>query len=254
MSSTRTQKVAASIAIAVVAVYIFVTVVTVGPSSPVRSSVVSASSPYFSQKWNVFAPNIMKTNTEFVIQGQWRDGDGELVKSDWVSVTDTEQQSVAGHPMPSRIQKSSWNAMLAYYSRYAELNDEQRDVVRDTFIERDGDGGYQAKLPAPLIEELKSVAGDDGAGQASIVRVLRYDWMLKEYATNFSTAYFDKPIERVRWKLVRTRPNDFDHRFDETQQFAASTVTFGWRHADDIIDPETITVYEDMLKRYGATS
>lgn len=244
----------ASVAVAVVVVYIFVTIVTVLPSSPFRSSVVSASAPYFSQKWNVFAPNIMKTNTEFVIQAQWRDEDDELVKSDWVSVTGTEQQSVPGHPMPSRIQKSSWNAMLAYYSRYVELNDEQRNVVRDTFIERDGEGGYRAKLPAPLIGELESVRGDDGAGQASIVRFLRYDWMLKEYATNFATAYFDKPIERVRWKLVRTRPNDFDHRFDDAQQFTPFTVAFGWRHVDDVIDPETITIYEDMLKRYGTTS
>ncbi|MCS5734621.1 DUF5819 family protein [Herbiconiux daphne] len=252
--TTRTQKVAASVAVAVVAVYIFVTLVTVLPSSPLRSSVVTATAPYFSQKWNVFAPSIMKTNTEFVIEAQWRGDGGELVKSDWVSVTGIEQQSVPGHAMPSRIQKSSWNAMLAYYGRYVALNEQQREVVRDTFIERDGEGGYRAKPPAPLIEQLEAVDGTDAAAQGDIVRFLRYDYMLKEYATDFATAYFGKPIERVRWKLVRTRPNDFDHRFDEQQQFDPYTVTFGWRHVDDVVDPETLAVYDDMLKRYGPTS
>jgi hypothetical protein len=253
VTATRTQKVTATVAIAAVAVYVLVTLVTVLPASPLRSSVVSATAPYFSQKWNVFAPNIMKTNTEMVIQAQWRDDAGELVKSDWVSVTGTEQQAVTGHAMPSRIQKSSWNAMLAYYSRYVELSPEQRDVVRDTFVERTGDGGYRAKLPVPLIDEIEAAGGEGAASRPAIVRLLRYDWMLKEYATTFSTAYFDKPIERVRWRLVRTRPNDFEHRFDEAQQFEPFVLTYGWRHVDDVMDPEVIAVYDDMLERYGAT-
>ncbi|GGE95944.1 DUF5819 family protein [Mycetocola zhadangensis] len=244
-SRAKGPRIAAIVALLAVAAYVAVTLIIVLPSSPMRPAVVSAASPYFSQKWNVFAPNIMKTNSELVIQAQWRD-DGQLVKSDWVSITAIEQNSVAGSAMPSRIQKSSWNAVNAYNKRYVALTEAQRNVVRDTFIERH-DGGYRAKQAEPLVSQLTEM----GQNRAAVVQFLRYDYMLKESATTFATAHFDKPIERVRWKLQRERPNDFEHRFDDEAQFDPYVVVFGWRHADDLIDPETIAVYDDVLARYG---
>lgn len=247
-SLTRPAKIASVISLAIVAIYIFVTIVLVVPPGAFRTAfngIVSASSPYFSQKWNVFAPNIMKSNNTLAIQAQWVGDDGKLVKSDWVNMTEIEQQSVPGHAIPSRIQKSSWNAMLAYNKRYVGLNEAQRDVVRDTFIERHDDG-YRAKRADALVDQLDELGGSRG----DVVRFLRYDYMLKEYATDFATAYFDKDIVRVRWQIQRTRPNDFEHRFDDEKQFKKSTVTYGWRHVDDVIDPEVIAVYEDVIERY----
>jgi hypothetical protein len=245
----RKAKIAAGVALALVALYVFTSLVIVAPTSAFRSALsplISAASPYFSQKWNVFAPNIMKTNITMEVQGQWRNDAGELVKSEWVSVTGIEQQAVPGNAIPSRIQKSSWNAALIYSKRYALLTPDQQEIVRDTFIERAGDG-YRAKLVEPLIEQLQA----DGDNTSDIVRFLRYDYMLKEYATNFTTAYFAEDIERVRWRIMRTQPNDFDHRFEQTQQFEPRAVTFGWRQVDDVIDPETIAVYDDVIERYG---
>lgn len=245
---TRPAKVASVISLAVVAIYIFVTIVLVVPPGAFRTAfngIVSASSPYFSQKWNVFAPNIMKTNFTLAVQAQWLDDSGERVKSDWVNLTEIEQQSVPGNAIPSRIQKSSWNALLTYNKRYVALNEEQRTIVRDTFIERHGDG-FRAKQSDALVEQLTELGSDQG----DVVRLLRYDYMLKEYTTDFATAYFDKDIIRVRWQIQRTRPNDFEHRFDDERQFKKSTVTYGWRHVDDVIDPEVIAVYEDVIERY----
>jgi hypothetical protein len=245
----RKAKIAAVVALAAVALYIFTSLVIVSPTSAFRSAMaplVSAASPYFSQKWNVFAPNIMKTNIGLSVQAQWRNEAGELVKSEWVSLTGLEQQAVPGNAIPSRIQKSSWNAALIYSKRYALLTAAQKDIVRDTFIERAGDG-YRAKPVEPLIEQLQA----DGDNTSDIVRFLRYDYMLKEYATDFATAYFGHDIERVRWQVDRSQPNDFDHRFEQTQQFDDRAVTFGWRQADDVIDPETIAVYDDVIERYG---
>ena len=54
----------------------------------------------------------------------------------------------------------------------------------------------------------------------------------------------------MRWQIERTRPNDFEHRFDDETQFKKSTVTYGWRHIDDVIDPEVIAVYKDVIERY----
>ena len=246
---TRTAKIASAVALGLVAIYVLVSLAFVAPAGAFRSAMapaLSAASPYFAQKWNVFAPNIMKANNGLRVQAQWRDDSGQLVKSEWVDLTEIEQNSVAGSAIPSRIQKSSWNATLAYNKRYVLLTSEQKAIVRDTFIERTGDG-FRAKPVEPLIDELST----PGSSTSDIVRFLRYDYMLKEYTTNFATAYFGEDIERVRWQIHRTRPNDFDHRFDEAQQFDESNVTFGWRQADDVIDPETIAVYTDVIERYA---
>jgi len=246
---SRNAKIASAVALGLVAIYVLVSLAFVVPASAFRTAmapVLSAASPYFAQKWNVFAPNIMKANTELRFQAQWRDDSGELVKSEWVNLTEIEQNSVAGNAIPSRIQKSSWNATLAYNKRYSLLTSEQREIVRDTFIERTN-GGYRAKLVEPLIDELST----PGSSTSATVRFLRYDYMLKQYTTNFATAYFGEDIERIRWQIHRTRPNDFEHRFDSARQFDESNVTFGWRQADDVIDPETIAVYRDVIGRYA---
>src|SRR5688572_11830167 len=117
MTTSRGRRIAAILSAVVIAGYIFVTLVFVMPPGPVKSAfaeVRSAASPYFTQKWNVFAPNIAKTNPELRIQAQWRDESGELIKSDWVSITELEFQSIPGNLLPSRIHKSSWNAQSAY--------------------------------------------------------------------------------------------------------------------------------------------
>lgn len=247
----RAARIAAAVSIALVGVYVAGTLIIVSPTTPIRGAVVAAAGPYFTQKWNVFAPSIMKTNITFSVQAQWRGADGELVKSDWVNVTKLEQESVAGNAEPSRIQKSSWNAMLAYNARYLALDAPQREIVRDTFIQRADGGGYRAQSAESLIADLDAVGATPGSGQGDIVRFLRYDYMLKEYATAFSTASFGEDVERVRWRIDRTRPNDFEHRFSNDQQFDDTAVTFGWRQVDDVIDPETLAVYRDVISRYG---
>ena len=246
---SKNAKIASAVALGLVAIYVLVSLAFVAPAGAFRTAmapVLGAASPYFAQKWNVFAPNIMKANNGLRIQAQWRDDSGQLVKSEWIDLTEIEQNSVAGNAIPSRIQKSSWNATLAYNKRYALLTADQRAIVRDTFIERTDDG-YRAKPVEPLIDELSTA----GSSTSDIVRFLRYDYMLKEYTTNFATAYFGKDIERVRWQIHRTRPNDFEHRFDSARQFDETNVTFGWRQADDVIDPETIAVYRDVIERYA---
>jgi hypothetical protein len=251
---SRKAKIGTAVALGLVAIYMVVSLAMVAPAGAFRTAMapaLTAASPYFSQKWNVFAPNIMKSNTELRVQAQWRDDDGALVKSEWVNMTALEQNSVAGNAIPSRIQKSSWNATLAYAKRYAALTAAQRTVVRDTFIERTGDT-FRAKRAEALVEQLATEGSSTlGSNTAAVVRFLRYDYMIKEAATDFATAYFDEDVERVRWQIHRTRPNDFEHRFESARQFAESDLTFGWRQADDVIDPETIAVYRDVIDRYA---
>lgn len=253
MARSPSGKVVATVvSLLVVASYVFVTLVFVAPPGPVKSAfsgVTRAASPYFTQKWNVFAPNIMKSNPELRIQAQWRDEDGALVKSEWVSITEVEFGAVGGNALPSRIQKSSWNTLAAYLTRFRKLNSEQQAIVKDTFIERH-DGGYRGKPSEQLIEQLEAL----GENRAAIVDLLRYDYMVKEYATYFATAMFDEDVERIRWEVYRERPNDFEHRFDDIEQYEPTITRFGWRHADDVIRDDALAVFDDVIERYGVDS
>lgn len=248
----RSRVVATAVSALIVVAYVFVTLLFVSPPNPVKTAlagVTQAASPYFAQKWNVFAPNIAKSNPEFRIQAQWRDDEGNLVKSEWQNVTAVEFSAVTGNALPSRVQKLSWNALAGYLTRFSDLTSEQKAVVQDTFIER-ADGGFRATPSDELIERLTALAENRG----DVLDLLRYDYMLKEYATYFATASFDEKIERIRWEVYRERPNDFDRRFDDEQQHAASTTRFGWRQADDRIRPDALATFEQLLARYGSNS
>lgn len=247
--STRGRIVATAVSLFVVVAYVLVTLLFVVPPNPVKTAfagVTRAASPYFAQKWNVFAPNIAKSNPELRIQAQWRDDEGVLVKSGWRSITAVEFGAVPGSPVPSRVQKLSWNALTAYLTRFRDLTPEQRAVVQDTFIER-FDGGYRGIPSKVLIERLTGLSDNRG----DVIDLLRYDYMLKEYATYFATATFGKKIERIRWEVYRERPNDFDRRFDAKRQYEPSTTRFGWRQADDRMRADALSTFDDLIARYG---
>lgn len=244
-SSSRVTAVAAAVTLALVLGYGVVATSFTVPDSPARPVVSEIFSPWFSQRWNVFAPNIMKVNRGLQVQVQWRE-DGELVHSDWVDVTDTEFASARGIPMPSRISKSSFNATQAYLSRYQALGDEQRERVRDTFIRGLGGGAFAPIGADELLDEIDGL----GAGRAAVVRFLRYDYMLVRFAAAFGSAYFDRDVERVRWRIEHDRPNDFAHRFDVERQSAVSHTTFGWRQPGTAPTDEVIAVYDDVIERY----
>ncbi len=221
------------------------TVLVVSPDgTPLRSEVRSAALPYFGQTWRVFAPNIMKVNRTFEIRSQWRDDDGELVTSGWVSITDIEQTGVGGNLVPSNIRKSSWNVSGTYLQRYNKLDAAQRERVRDTFIEPH-DGGFR---PIP-VEDL---IDDIGRDEADVVLYLRMDYMLMRYATYYATAGFGTNIERVQWRIIRERPNDFTHRFDDEPQNSPTITTFGWRQSNVGIEPEILKEYRAVIERFGA--
>lgn len=249
VTHTRGPIIATAVAAFVVVAYIFVTLLFVSPPNPVKtafSGVTGAASPYFAQKWNVFAPNIAKSNPELRVQAQWRDDDGDLIKSEWRSITAVEFGAVTGSALPSRVQKLSWNALAAYLTRFGALTNEQKTVVQDTFIER-FDGGYRGTPSDELIERLTSLAEN----HSEVIALLRYDYMLKEYATYFATAAFDEEIERIRWEVYRERPNAFDRRFDDEQQYEPSITRFGWRHADDRMRADALASFEEIIARYG---
>jgi hypothetical protein len=247
--SRRGRVIPTAVAFTIVAAYVFVTMLFVLPPNPVASSltgVTKAASPYFTQKWNVFAPNIATSNPQLRIQAQWRDAEGALVKSTWTNVTALEFGAVTGNALPSRVQKLSWNTLAAYLTRFRKLTDDQQAVVQDTFIQRSGQG-FRGKPPEQLVEQLAAMADNRGA----VLDLLRYDYMLKEYATYFATATYDHEIERIRWEIYRERPNSFEQRFDETAQYQSTTVQFGWRQADDRMRPDALATFEEVVARYG---
>lgn len=243
-------KIGAGIAAALVALYVALSVFMVLPASAAKaavSPVLQVASPYFAQKWDVFAPTVLKNNQKLQVQVMWRDAAGKPVKSEWLDVTGIEESSIPGNPLPSRISKVSWNLIKTYYTRYLQLTPEQRATVKDTFIKR-VDGGFGAIPNAVLADKLLQ----QGDSILNVNRILRSDGIVKEYLTYFTTAYYDQDIERMRWRLYQSRPNDFDHRLDAKEQFKPQTTTFGWRQVTDKVDPKALAAFRDVTERYGS--
>lgn len=241
---SRAARISAGIVAFIVVVVMAGTILMVLPSgTPMRQEVRSVASPVFSQTWRVFAPNILKVDRTLEFRAQWRDDSGDLVRSGWVSITDIETQTVKGNVAPSRIQKSSWNASNSLQQRYSRLDDDQRKRVRDTFIHRVGEG-FEPIPVEELIEQL-------GEGESDVIRYLRLDYMMMRYTTLYATAGFERDIERVQWRVVRERPNDFANRFEEEPQHDASITTYGWRQSNVVIDSDVIDEYRSLIERSG---
>lgn len=249
MKPVLQAKIATGVAALVVLLYVVTSLSYVAPSggfTSATSGLRTVGSPYFSQSWNVFAPNILKSNIEMQISAQWRDDSGELFHSDWFSATQLEIDIVAGDLVPSRAIKQSWNLIRAYNTRFLELNDEQRDRVQDTFIQR-SDDGFE---PIPT-DDLRSELNDMGDNSGDVASVLRYDDMLREYATYLATAYFGEDIERVRWRLWSQRDNSFEQRGSDVAEFEPTTRTFGWREAITDLDQDALDAYISIVGRAG---
>jgi hypothetical protein len=244
---TRGARIGAAVALLVVSLYVATTILMAVPQDATTRALTAPARPYFGQQWNVFAPSIQKTNRYLEMQAQWRDDSGALVKSDWVGITQAEYESGVGHVQASRTNKQSANLLKAYTSRYQALTPEQRRIAVDTFIRRT-DTGFAAKTPASLVEQLSS---QQEGTRGRVVSFLRYDYVMKEFTTYWGTAYFGREIERVRWRVVTTRPNDHEHRADEQRQFEPTARTFGWRQVDDVIDPQALSVYQSVVERYA---
>lgn len=241
---TRSARVTASVVSAIIAIVMIGTVLMVMPAgTPLRSEVRAVAAPVFSQSWRVFAPNILKVDRTLEFRAQWRDEEGELVRSDWVSITDIESNQVKGNLAPSRVQKNSWNASNTLQQRYNALDEDQRKRVRDTFIQRAGDD-FEPIPVEQLIEEL-------GEGESAVIRYLRLDYMMMRYVTLYATAGFERDIERVQWRVVRERPNDFANRFSDESQFKPTITTYGWRQSNVRIDSEVIAEYRGLIERSG---
>ncbi|CAQ00280.1 DUF5819 family protein [Clavibacter sepedonicus] len=246
---TRAARIGTAIAALVVVIYVATSILMVVPQSDATRALTAAARPYFGQQWNVFAPSIQKTNRYLEMQAQWRDDSGALVKSEWVDITRAEYEAGEGRIQSSRTVKQSANLLKTYTERFRGLTREQQAIVQDTFIRRaDTDSGFAAKTAVSLIDQLQAL--DEGS-RGRVITMLRADYVLKEFTTYWATAWFGRDIERVRWRVATERPNDFAHRSDEQQQFTPSTRTFGWREADDVIDPQALSVYQGIVERYA---
>ena len=247
-STRRLQSAAVGVVLALTAGYAFVSATFVLPESATYAAVDDAFAPYFSQRWDVFAPRMLKVNSSMQIQVQWRDEGGELVRGDWMDVTGAEMTAVAGHPLPSRIQKNTVNAITTYLGRYQELVPAQQRRVEDTFIV-ETDDGFAAEADSTLIDEL--VALGDAESRSDVIRLLRYDYMLVRFADAWGEASIGRPVERVRWRITFQRPNDFAHRADEDAQTPASSIVFGWRQPLAAPSDEVVAVFRDVVDRYA---
>lgn len=202
------------------------------------------ASPYFSQKWNLFAPNISRVNTDLQMQAQWLDGAGERERSDWFSVTGIDYAALPMSIHPSRAHKTADAIQSRFYTSYNKLEKDQKSIFRDTFIKVDGDD-FAAKTTDELMNELSEF----GNNRNQLRSALRNDDMLVEYLSYMGTAYVERDIIRLRWRIHRTYPNSFEERFEEEPTRDPLTVTFGWRQVLDDLDDRKQAIFNDYVDR-----
>ena len=244
----RIARNATIVALAIIAAFITVTAIMVAPSGalPAAAGVKSAMSPYFTQRWTLFAPNVLKSNYYIEVQAGWAGTDGERRVSHWIGLTDLEHAFTGAGLARPRISMLSWNAARTYRERYLELDEEQREYVRTTFIEGDGDSGFLARDAVVIADELS----DGKDNRSDVIRFLRVDHMFRTHMTNFTTAYLGRDVDRIRWRVTITRANDFAHRYDDAQQFTDTVTTYGWRQARATVRPDVEAAYLDVIDRY----
>jgi len=236
----------ASLSLLIIAVFTAGAVILVIPGTAAESALSSVVSPYFAQRWRLFAPSILKVNMTLSVQAAWKDESGEFVTSDWVNVTEMEYAGMTGDVAPSKIQQQTWQATTNYMGRYAALTADQQERVRNTFISYQ-DGRYLSMPGTELIAELTEKTDNPSA----VVRFLRYDNLLKRYAAAFATEWFGRDVDRIRWRVDRRRANDFSHRLSDTPQYQLAPIVFGWRHNDVPLSDDLLQVFADVIERYG---
>lgn len=223
-NTQKTRLVAVIVALIMVLGYSAVAVsMAVEKSNPVKS----AMSPFFSQKWNVFAPNIMKRDSYLEVRARTVEDDGKITATDWIPVTAVERRQNKGSIAPSRIQKLSQNVTSSYSSRYNKLKDTQKEVARKNFVSI-AEGDRNVLSDSEIVDAIQGKEKNS----SRVVSFVRMDYMLVRYATVFAEAYAGKKPTDVQWRIVGQRNNDFAHRFMEEQQFEDTVRTFGWRAAD----------------------
>lgn len=242
----RHPRLFAGLSLLVIAAFIAGATVLVIPGTAAESALASVVSPYFSQRWRLFAPSILKVNMTLSVQAAWKDESGKFVTSDWVNVTEMEYAGMTGDIAPSKIQQQTWQATNNYIGRYGALTSTQQERVRNTFISYD-DGHYASIPGSALVTEMTKKTKNTSA----VVRFLRYDNLLKRYAAAFATEWFGRDIDRFRWRVERRQANDFEHRLSDVQQYQLDPIVFGWRHNDVTLSDDLLASFADVIDRYG---
>ncbi|GAA4286391.1 DUF5819 family protein [Georgenia daeguensis] len=219
----------------IVAFYVFLSAVLVEPFGVLRSrfdGLVDASTPFFEQRWSLFAPNMPMENSELLVQAEYREG-GALVRTAWVNVTRIEFQAVAGHPLPSRVKKTSWNLQNRYMDGFQRLADVQKSLLT-------------SDIEGDVRVELDATGGDDKLHE----NVALYDGLLLEYLTYFMSAYSSREVEALRWRVVSESIPE-RRNVIERSSLDTDVVTFGWRVAARVDDDLMLSAFEDLIQRYA---
>lgn len=240
------------VAIVAILSYVAVTLLFVMPEGVVKTAgkpITSMASPYFAQKWNLFAPNITRNNPHLHMQVQWDSDTGERILSEWIDVTGVEFQTIHGRPLPSRAHKVSLNLLGRYQTHYNNLNQDQKEIARDPFLPENG--SHATGLERSVLTEIFAEAGEN---TSQIRAFLREDDMVRHYLSYFARAYFkDEDPVLVRWRIVRSYPNTFDERHEPEATRDPKTTTFGWRAIHEDYDPLVGAVFADFVDRYAGS-
>lgn len=222
------------------------------PAGPVRDAaapVRSLTQPFFSQNWNMFAPNVPRSDRRLLVQGAWWDGE-QLVEGEWIDASSAEL--LAARTPPSRLAKISLNAWGRMDAVLRPLNERQRALFEQDFVVPSAEQRDLAMGRGPLEEQLRSASKDSAAGigaagskdreltappagETEFRTAMNTDDALASYAAAVATAVEGRPVARVRvslWERPTTVRENASLTAEERDAVSAERI-LGWRVVAD---------------------
>lgn len=216
-------RVVAFVLVGLLAVHAGMTFLWNAPSNPVKEAVREELNgymrPFFQQNWSLFAPNPVNNEDELLIRARYTEDGGQRT-TEWISATRLEWNEVEHNSAPSRASRLSSNLHRRLNSAWNRLNDEQREIVADDYVDM--------TVWRPLADDLIEAQG--GETSSRVARMVRADRVATGYATQVARARWDEEIDAVQFRLRRTPVPRWDERFEvDTEEKSSTHREFGWR-------------------------
>ncbi|GAB3802707.1 DUF5819 family protein [Virgibacillus kimchii] len=176
------------------------------PINPVKTSNLSTIEryiyPFFSQNWQLFAPDPVNVNTNILVQ--YKTQDGEV--SDWHNISKmlinaNRKNPISAYSKASRIPTGIYHGVFSEN----ELISEYSDTVDNT--------EFKENVDTEKIEDRKKKQVD----------------ILYRFVSSSIPLISDAEIKEVNTRIVNINPVPFSERFNKNYEVESEYVEFGWR-------------------------
>ncbi len=215
---TRGLRVAATIAVVILAVHIFAMFLWIAPRNPLNQALDKPLRAYvlpmFQQSWSLFAPDPISAAYYLEVRALPQD----LTETEWVSASDVELDGLLHNPLPSTATNITNKLATQFNDAFGKLPAEQQQIFTQGFAE-----DSWAEMGQQAISTSTSPSPD-------FTRALELDKAITGYATQFLKAHDLLPEGHlVQYRILRVAAPNFDDRHI-AENTATISLSAGYRN------------------------